>query len=166
MMTPFHIAAASGNLAIVENCLQKDLDINVRSEPNGFTPLHMCVSAAGEDRERQQVIEKICSCGADLEARTYDKGLTPLQMAAIHNKPLCIESLIRKGADIHALEGDGATALHNSAYSGFFDVCRLLIKSGANPNIGDNKGNTPVTLAMDEGHKEILQMLLDAGGTR
>jgi ankyrin repeat protein len=39
------------------------------------------------------------------------------------------------------------------------DVVELLISRGANTNIRDNDGNTPISLAKDRGYKEIAVFL-------
>jgi ankyrin repeat protein len=39
------------------------------------------------------------------------------------------------------------------------DVAKLLISNGANPNITDNSGNTPISLAKDRGYEEIAVFL-------
>jgi uncharacterized protein len=159
MMTLLHAAAASGDPVKMRMLLSDNPDVNVRTDPNGFTPLHICVSSVFEDSERQEVIRQLCASGIDKEAKTYDKGVTALQLAAMRNKPLCIQTLIECGANIHATEGNGATALHGAAYFGYDEVVKILIDAGADPNLQDKNGLTPLSLARMSGHNKIVEFM-------
>jgi len=158
--TELHIAAASGDPRAVCLVLLGETDVNARSEPNGFTPLHMCVSGT-DDKNRQEIIKFLHDDGADLEAKTYDKALTPLQLAAMRNKPLCVAALIRCGANVHATEGNGASALHAAAYYGYAEVSKILIEAGADPGLIDLRGNTPLSIAKQGKHHDIVALLSD-----
>lgn len=39
----------------------------------------------------------------------------------------------------------------------------MLLESGANPNVKNHYGNTPLIYAAAKGHTEILEMLIDSG---
>ena len=43
------------------------------------------------------------------------------------------------------------------------DLVQFLLDSGADPNMTDNKGNTPLKYAMDKKNKELVDLLIDAG---
>ena len=43
-------------------------------------------------------------------------------------------------------------------------MIRRLLKSKADPNLQDSEGNTPLHLSADEGHREVFDILKDAGG--
>lgn len=66
----------------------------------------------------------------------YDSdGLTPLMRACKDSKIENIESLINNGADLEMLDGDSHSALWHAYNADRDDVCKLLIKSGANPSL-------------------------------
>jgi ankyrin repeat protein len=44
--------------------------------------------------------------------------------------------------------------------TGNFDMCELLAVNGADVNLVDNEGNTPLYIAAVEGHPTIQQLLL------
>jgi uncharacterized protein len=157
--TPLHVAASSGNPVIVRQALMLKEDVNARTQPNGFTPLHLGISGT-DSLERQEIVKLLHAAGANLELKTYDKGLTPLQLAAMRNKPLCVDALLQCGANVHATEGNGATALHGAAFFGYAEVSKLLLQAGADPALADNHGNTPISLARGKGHTQVHEILV------
>ncbi len=54
-------------------------------------------------------------------------------------------------------------ALVTAAYEGEFDLVRLLISGGANPNVTNEHGDTAVMLAAEHGYDAIVEFLLDHG---
>jgi ankyrin repeat protein len=160
MMTIIHMLVSAGKADAVEQFLLTNPNVNERTEPNGFTALHLNVSGTLVDTwDRQKIIKLLHNAGADLEAKTYDKGLTPLQLAAMRGKPLCAKALIDCGADVSAVEGNSATALHGAAYYGYEEIAKALLEAGADPLFPDKHGNTPLSLARDEGHMKVYELL-------
>lgn len=56
------------------------------------------------------------------------------------------------------------TALHESAFLGLENFVYLLLESGADPNARDSKKKTPLALAAQSGHLNIVEALLEKGG--
>lgn len=158
-MTALHLAAASSNPEVVRVALLEKPDVNARSDPNGFTPLHMCVTGT-DSSDRQEIIALLHAAGADLESKTYGNELTPLILASIRNKPMCVLTLIRCGANVHAIECNGATALHGAAYYGYVEVTKVLLEARADPELADKHSKTPISLALDKGNTQIHELLL------
>jgi hypothetical protein len=64
---------------------------------------------------------------------------------------------------------DGDTPLHlgvkiHVKKDSRYEICRLLLENGANPNIPDNHGKTPLDTAMDNGNIEMIILLKSYGG--
>ena len=57
----------------------------------------------------------------------------------------------------------GWTALFFAAWAGEADAVRLLIDGGADVNIRDTAGETALSMAVKEGHKEVATMLRQHG---
>ncbi|MFM8185491.1 MAG: ankyrin repeat domain-containing protein, partial [Alphaproteobacteria bacterium] len=57
----------------------------------------------------------------------------------------------------------GATALHIASREGNLDIVKILIDSGANPNIADNEGYTPLMRASLSASAEVVEYLLKNG---
>lgn len=101
--------------------------------------------------------------GADIESSGF-AGYTPLMRAAIiKNATDIIQFLLSKGANIHAKNRSGETALSNAATYGNIDAVKLLLDSGANIEAATRSGYTALTLAIQYKKTDILRLLLDRG---
>ena len=61
---------------------------------------------------------------------------------------------------------DQHAALHFAAENGREEVVELLLSKGANVNVSDGFGRTPLHLAAAEGHLEVVKMLVKANAKR
>ena len=78
-----------------------------------------------------------------------------------------LDTLIRSGQvnlDAKLLEQNGNRALHVACQKGYHGCVRRLINAGANPDIQNDFGFTPLALALRHGHVECLRVLLEHGG--
>jgi ankyrin repeat protein len=69
--------------------------------------------------------------------------------AARHGARGAVGALTESNADLDATDPDGSTALALAAINGHADVVALLLEKGANPNIADRTGMTPLYAAVD-----------------
>jgi ankyrin repeat protein len=87
-----------------------------------------------------------------------------------------MELLINKGVDVNYVcpgegeEDDRLSLLHYSCQYGYIDFVKLLVKAGANLEVKDSKGYTPLHISLggnicppNETHKEVINFLLDNG---
>jgi ankyrin repeat protein len=58
--------------------------------------------------------------------------------------------------------GSSRTPLHLALLGGHRDVARLLVDHGADPDVRDSVGQTPFSIASDEGHRKLAQFLSGA----
>eukprot|EP00526_Cylindrotheca_closterium_P017560 CAMPEP_0113642730 /NCGR_PEP_ID=MMETSP0017_2-20120614/22450_1 /TAXON_ID=2856 /ORGANISM="Cylindrotheca closterium" /LENGTH=311 /DNA_ID=CAMNT_0000554173 /DNA_START=132 /DNA_END=1064 /DNA_ORIENTATION=- /assembly_acc=CAM_ASM_000147 len=65
--------------------------------------------------------------------------------------------------DPNGQDSTGQTALHMCADRGNLDCLNLLIESGAEVDIGDQDGITPLQTAVISGHAKVCERLLEAG---
>ena len=123
----------------------------------GTTPL-LRAAKAGDT----QVIALLLEKGANAKATTRN-GVNAIMMAANvgareedmtgRNKTQrdAIESIARlvaAGADVNGVDSQGRTAAHGAALWGLTDVVRVLQKSGANLDVKEKRGFTPLDVAL------------------
>ena len=58
----------------------------------------------------------------------------------------------------------GRRPLHEASKLGKTALVTLLLKAGAHPDPRSNYGLTPLALAAQEGHLEVMEILLKKGG--
>ncbi len=177
--TPLHEAAASASdPAVIELLVAAGADVDARDN-NGYTSLH----SAAWYNPRPEVMAALIAAGADLNARDPDgyvpsgrgpNPATPLIMAVFRggvrssserwptdfNVPV-VEVLVLAGADLGLTDESGHTALHMAAlyHPAAFP---LLLRLGADPNVRDAHGKTPLDYALEnrslEGLPEVRRM--------
>ena len=97
-LSPLHLAAQGGHIALMAELLAAGADINARDD-RGYTPLHFAIcfgpkefldplpdlSAAAQDKGVYRLLTAVprflLGQGADLYARDADDRLTPLELA-------------------------------------------------------------------------------------
>lgn len=65
-------------------------------------------------------------------------------------------------SSVHQNDGNGCTALRTAAIFGEYDAAKLLIDAGANVNMKDTVGKTPLDYAIENGHKDVVDLLLNS----
>ena len=145
--TPLHSAALSSRPSAVEVLLAAGADPNARDQWDK-TPLHYASGpqpfAIPENVVR--TIHLLVAAGADLQAQ--GKCNPPLHTAAVIGSTLAVQTLLSQGAQVDARGMGGRTALHVAAVFAKPEVAEILLKAGADPNRRDDRGFTPLGLAM------------------
>lgn len=103
--------------------------------------------------------ESINELGIDGDA--YDKLASMLHSMDV----VKMRRALKMGADpnmssVHQNDGNGCTALRTAAIFGEYDAAKLLIDAGADVNMKDIVGKTPLDYAIENGHEDIVDLLL------
>lgn len=75
-----------------------------------------------------------------------------------------VEFLCEKGADVN--KGQRSSSLHYASCFGRPGIAKVLLKHGANPDLRDEDGKTPLDKARErpeEGHREVATILQSPG---
>ncbi|XP_050310432.1 E3 ubiquitin-protein ligase Ufd4 [Anthonomus grandis grandis] len=93
-----------------------------------------------------------------------DVGQTLLNWASAFGTQEMVEYLCEKGADVN--KGQRSSSLHYAACFGRPTIAKVLLRYGANPDLRDEDGKTPLDKAReraDEGHREVAAILQSPG---
>ena len=124
-------------------------DINAQGDMGWPMLVYAC---RGDNGEHPEEILRLLELGADIDVRNY-KGKTALHCAAKAGFLTVIDLLIKKGAAIDAPDNNGETALFEAIRSTIKDgekqraAIEALLVKGADPNLKNGKGLTPLRLA-------------------
>jgi ankyrin len=174
-MTPLLYAARDGNLAMTRLLLGAGADIN-RTSANGTTPLVVAITnnhielamhlvEQGADVNAADRFYKRTPLFAAVERRNPDYTRDSAPPAADARDPMdLIELLLARGADPNLRANttpfrgffqvsanwanfDGQTPFLRAALNGDVTLMRVLLKHGADPNLGTFDGATPLMAA-------------------
>lgn len=111
-----------------------------------------------------EILEYLLSRNYDFNSLNESAEATPLHYAAFNGQIGMMKFLIEKtGAKVDSVSGAGATALFWGVKRGDGSVARYLISQGANVNIEDNIGRTPIFHAAASGTIDALKVLVEEG---
>jgi len=118
------------------------------------------VAAAKQGDVRQ--IETLITQHEDVECRSG--GLTPLMWASQEGHSSAVQVLLNHGADINAQTFDNNSALLWALLGQHFEVAKMLVLAGAEPNVLQTRFNkTPLMFAVQRENVELVRALLIHG---
>lgn len=114
-------------------------------------------------KDTDALIEAIENGGVEVNFMD-DVGQTLLNWASAFGTHEMVEYLCEKGADVN--KGQRSSSLHYAACFGRPAIAKVLLRHGANPDLRDEDGKTPLDKAReraDEGHREVAAILQSPG---
>jgi E3 ubiquitin-protein ligase HECTD1 len=114
-------------------------------------------------KDTDALIEAIESGGVEVNFMD-DVGQTLLNWASAFGTQEMVEYLCDRGADVN--KGQRSSSLHYAACFGRPAIAKVLLRHGANPDLRDEDGKTPLDKAReraDEGHREVAAILQSPG---
>ena len=159
--TPLHMSSEYGHVEVARILLEQGADTETRDRGD-TSPLEQATSEG-----HVEVVRLLLEHGADANTQGNDDW-TPLHVASFNGRVGVARVLLEHGVDANARNVKHETPLHLASSYSFnlverLDVIRSLVQYGSDINARDNKGRNPFMVATEEGHHEIMQVLLECG---
>ena len=174
-----------GLLKVLKALKDEDPDLGsdfLYAAPGGITALHLAIGLE-EACLGEECVESLLACGCDPDAPLDDSGDRPVHLASAHNpnalKPLLqgVQRIRRPGdqgeedapskASANVRNQKGDSPLDIAVRGRFVSSVQLLLEGGADPNVVDSDGDTPLAKAefdqMQHGDGTISRLLRDFG---
>ena len=157
--TPLMLAARRGYTEAVRILLdQEDCEVNTKSHEKD-TALHYAA-----DNGHAECLRLLLDHSPDMDASTL-WGYTPLMFAAMAGQADCTQLLLEAGADFVVLERGMKSALHYCVDRNLTVALRYCLSLGANPDVRDSDGNTPLHHAVINKHPSAAKVLIQHGAS-
>ena len=105
------------------------------------------------------IVKTLCEFGVNINL-CDDNYNTPLHFAIIQNSYLMVKELIQiQGIDLNSLGEFDQTPLHKAVIMGNLKIIKLLVESGADTLMVDEKNASPLDYAKDEENQIIIDYL-------
>ena len=161
--TALFAACLKGHDDVVRLLLDAGADIEAHDK-EGRTPLLFLASEKpGKWKWTIDTLKLLLAYKPNLEAKDQIER-TPLLWAATNGNIELVRTLLASGANIHATNNRGRTALHLAAaetiHKENLDIVRLLLDSMADPCLQSDGGWTPLHNASQSGNAQIVAVLL------
>ncbi|MBE0664414.1 MAG: ankyrin repeat domain-containing protein, partial [Candidatus Aminicenantes bacterium] len=154
-----HDAALKGDLAQAKELLAKDPSLLNAANDSGRTPLHLAAQ-----RGHLELAAWLIRKGADVNGRDSSYQLAPLHLAAWGGHLKTVRLLLKNGADLQAREKDNETALYYAALSNNLQLAKFLVSKGLKiKDTESSAGNTPLSIALQQGNLAIAEYFLASG---
>jgi uncharacterized protein len=175
-VTPMSLAAEVAHTEILKLLLKAGADVE-SPNPDGMTSL-LAVARTGNVDAARALLE----FGANVNARENWGGQTPLMWASARRHPEMMRLLIGNGADVNArstvrdyqrhvtaegrpknLDSGGFTPLLYATRENCMACVEVLLGHGADINLPDPDGVSPLHLAIMNANWDVARRLLEAG---
>ena len=155
-------ACMSGSVSYAASLLKKGADPDTVLESNGKSLLHI---TAGKGYS--VILSLLISAGADVNIKDNEGG-TPLHDAIYSGQLInagVVQKLLEAGADVtaadvNACDDNGWTPLHCAVSGGVTELIKLLLKAGADPNILNKEGISPLYISVTNKNTESADLVI------
>lgn len=125
-----------------------------QSDLLGAKPIVKAVREGDDEKVRQALLK-------NENPNQTDNGQPLLTVAVLNGHVAIVETLLKGGALVDAVDRDSYTALIRAAERGDVDVVDVLLKRNAKPNAQTRQGVTALMVAARLGNAEIVRLLLE-----
>ncbi|XP_054166319.1 dentin sialophosphoprotein-like [Oppia nitens] len=124
----------------------------------GLNPRRFSIGSSASSSLQIQVVRG----GYNVDLGKVDQSFTKLHKAALLNDEDRLRKHI-KSIPVNSRDSSDRTALHLATVNGNLKIIRSLIEAGANVNVQDGDGKTPIVKAIECQHEDLVQFFLCVG---
>lgn len=174
--TPLSLSVKQGNLNLMNLLMEKGADIQHVNEMGNTLLMELCGSSLANRKDQNKMISILIQSGIQINAKNI-YGNSALSYALNTKNNHLIKTLLKLGGDVNISDSNGNTLIHKTVLLALFErlknkdleeVLDILLGSGANPNLKNNDGYTPLHLAIkpskekdEKASVQVVQKLLD-----
>ena len=126
----------------------------VRKLPTHEIPIHLAC-----EESTAEVVDVLIQYGADVNSK--HNAMTPLMIACKRENFGIVQRLLQEpNIDIDAVDLNGSSALHFAILTS--KIVTAMVTKGANPNIRDKSGWTPVDYAIEHNNIDTISALVQS----
>ena len=160
--TPLHVATFGRHRDAINALAKARADLNLKERDRYDT---VTIAAVANDAATLRLLLQLGASAKQVTSR-YDG--TALIAAAHLGHDEVVKLLIEAGAPLDHVNNLGWTALIESIVLGqggprHVETLRAIVRAGANVNLADRNGQTPLQLARSRGFKTMVEILEKAG---
>ncbi|CAM9228794.1 unnamed protein product, partial [Laminaria digitata] len=145
--TALHCAAAGGHVRVVELLLDAGFDRG-QHDGAGLTPAEI---SARQSHSTSAAITRLLLPTSDMGGKlVHDYVNTTMLDVAM------VSGLVKGGAFLDWRNGSGGTPLHRAVQFRHATILRILLQAGADPNIHDHGGASPLQVVATTGYGEVV----------
>ncbi|MEQ2194518.1 hypothetical protein XENOCAPTIV_030365, partial [Xenoophorus captivus] len=152
--TALHLASQRGQYRVARILIELGADVHVTSSELN-TALHVAAETGHTSTSRLLIKHQ-----ADVNLQNA-QGLAPLHLASQRGHLATVKMLIAEGANPYISNPAQRTCCHLAAENGHGEVLKeLLLHCPDGSSLSDQQGLTPLHLAVQGGHSNLITMLL------
>ena len=170
--TPLHFAVKSKSIEIVKVLLKNGANLTIKNA-RGQTPLHLCMDMIMKNRKKpkedfKKIGRFLLIHGSNYANPIDNMGLSHFHIAVFLNDTGTIQNFIQQGIEINnsinckSPYWSGYTSLHIACKYSLNPVAHLLLQNGANLNLKDAIGLTPLHYAIKKGNEGLVLLLFSS----
>lgn len=149
-----HQAIENNDLVLVKNLIANGVDVEKRDYYED-TPLEFATELG-----YTEIVTILLEAGACTDLVC---GIKLLQIGCWFGHIDIVKLLIQAGADVNLRLEEESTLLMNAAGEGNFELVQVLVEAGAEIDVVDRYRNSPLGLAIRNGHQKIVDYFRRVG---
>ena len=157
--TPLHVASKYSQTTVLSLLLAARADCKT---PDRFNATALDIACENGNHEVVQLLLMNPDCVTDSDGPGTSSPLSPLLVAINKGFFSCAKYLLDKNAQTEVEDNEGRTPLYNAALNEHSELCKLLLKHGAKPNVL-YKGDPILFKVATLGKLGIAKLLIDNG---